>query len=359
MGLLQGAIAFRSYRVFGDLPENAKENLLILARRYVFRGFRDETDDRAIGFIPLDELLDEDISYEQFFSNNYVVFSLRRDSRAVAKNVLRAYTKRAVREFQEKHNLESVSRLQRKEIEEVTHLKLLKEVFPKIASYDVCWNLDTGMLFFFNTGNSINDEFLPLFRKAFSLELLPLTPTTTAKLLNPDAAHTDATLLGQEFLTWLLYVVTVDRARVTGEFDVEMECWLEDSITLKGRETENSYKGGASQQGPEAKISLLKGQLVARLRIGFKYNDMEWLFTLTDSWFDKGSVKIPAVLSLESDDKFYERISHVEEVQRFVDTAFRVFLDARTDEASWQRETDSMKAWFGTVNLDELVPELL
>jgi len=56
-------------------------------------------------------------------------------------------------------------------------------------------------------------------------------------------------------------------------------------------------------------------------------------------------LKIPAVLSRETDEKFYERMSLIEEAERMIRELYRLFLQKRLDSKAWDKELTAIRTW--------------
>lgn len=162
--------------------------------------------------------------------------------------------------------------------------------------------------------------------------------------------------LGGEFMMWLWFKSETH----DGLFEIEdhgaVEVVYDNRLVLEAyvAETErNTLKGGAPAYSPEAKVALRHGKRVSRAKLRVVKDGREWTFTFKADGMDYTSVKIPAVLSKEEDDKFYERMYLVEELEDIMDRLYEEFLDIRLDEQAWEEQmVPAMRKW---VNTDERV----
>ena len=163
--------------------------------------------------------------------------------------------------------------------------------------------------------------------------------------------------LGNEFLMWLWFKSeTHDGLLEVGEHGT-VEVIFDDSLVLEAylAETErNTLKGGSPAYSPEAKTALRHGKRVSRAKIRVIKDGREWVFTLKAEGMDLSSVNIPAVLSRKEDEKFYERMYLVEELEEIVDDLYQEFILLRLHEGWHEKMVPAMREWIGT---DEQVYE--
>ncbi|OGQ99072.1 MAG: hypothetical protein A2284_06885 [Deltaproteobacteria bacterium RIFOXYA12_FULL_61_11] len=354
MGLLTGSIGYRSYCVLGEVPANYKDTFLALINRYLFKNFSDETEDETLGWVPCNDTLAEVIGFDEMFLNEYVLLTLRKDTRKVPGNILTAHTRHAVRCYREEHQLERVPTRVRKELHEREHLRLLTKVFPSMQTCDLCWNVSSGRLYFFSSSERMNEDFTRLFQRTFGLEVLPLCPTRLLQLQGLELPGADSRILGQEFLTWLVFKLDTAYLELTEALPIKTECWIDEQLSLRGETTRNSFSGPLSTSNLETKIGVRRGNMVDRLRLGFRIGELEWRCTLTAPPQDKRSVAVPKGVAIEEDDAFYERVSTIEQVEQVVFALFDLFLDVRRTPETWQPEQLAFAGWLAELPLDSL-----
>ena len=165
--------------------------------------------------------------------------------------------------------------------------------------------------------------------------------------------------LGSEFLMWLWFKTeTHDGLMQLGEHG-DLEVVFDDSLVLEAylAETErNTFTGGAPAYSPEAKVALQQGKRVARAKLAVIKEGREWTFTLKAEGMDFSSVKIPAVLSRQEDEKFYERMYLVDELEDIVDALYKEFLQIRLSDQWHDRMVPAMREWVASE--DAVPPEL-
>ena len=169
--------------------------------------------------------------------------------------------------------------------------------------------------------------------------------------------------LGSEFMMWLWFKSETHDGLLEVDEHGPVELVYDDRLVLEAylAETErNTLKGGAPAYSPEAKVALQHGKRVSRAKLRVVKDGREWTFTFKAEGMDYTSVKIPSVLSRREEEKFYERMYLVEELEDIMDRLYAEFLDLRLDDV-WQEEmVPAMKEWVGTDDMVdmELYPEV-
>ena len=178
--------------------------------------------------------------------------------------------------------------------------------------------------------------------------------------------------LGREFLVWLWHESEhAEGVLPIGEGE-SVSLWLEEQLTLisddlLGRH-ECRLKGSTPSLTNEAKEALRAGKLPVKAKIridrsggsdgrphsaearsagaegGRRHERSDqsdrqpqsWSFLFDADTLGIGSVSIPALLTEEDDEKFYERMQLVEELEAMIGALFETFLRLRTSPA-WER----------------------
>lgn len=152
--------------------------------------------------------------------------------------------------------------------------------------------------------------------------------------------------LGTEFLTWLWFA----SERSDGRFKVGDEgvrVWIDDRLSLESliaESQEDSFKGGTPSTSPEARMALKLGKKVSQARVRVKRGEREWLTTVKGRTLDLASIKLPAILNKVEDDRFYERMQLIEDLDRIIDALYAQFLAVRLGDA-WGKELEGIRAW--------------
>jgi len=154
--------------------------------------------------------------------------------------------------------------------------------------------------------------------------------------------------VGEEFLTWLWFRVERQDGRFTLDDGERIELNFDDQLTLEARLAEaeqNRLKGGSPTESAEAHEALRRGKRVTKAKLRLAKEGHEWFVSIDATTLGLSGLKIPAVLSRETDDKFYERMSLIEEAERMIRELYRLFLLTRLDAEAWNKELTAIRTW--------------
>ncbi len=158
--------------------------------------------------------------------------------------------------------------------------------------------------------------------------------------------------LGSEFMMWLWFKSETHDGFMEVDGHGPVEVVYDDRLVLEAylAETErNTLKGGSPAYSAEAKVALQHGKRVSRAKLRVIKDGREWTFAFKAEGMDFSSVKIPSVLSKEEEEKFYERMYLLEELEEIVDALYAEFLSIRLDDELWHhRMVPAMRKWVAT-----------
>jgi recombination associated protein RdgC len=187
MGILNGPISIRRYYVMGDLPEDFRERYVAILQAHAFAGFEAHSDlEKAAGWVTAQDPLDTELRDYQVFRNEYILFSLRQDTRRIPPSALRMHLRQAEEEHLARMGRPRLSRNEKKEIKALVRKRLLQQVLPNTKTADILWNINSKRLDFWSCSDKLNFEFSEMFEKQFSLALRPLGPFLNAVALHPE-----------------------------------------------------------------------------------------------------------------------------------------------------------------------------
>lgn len=155
------------------------------------------------------------------------------------------------------------------------------------------------------------------------------------------------TWLGRECLTWLLWksestepVVTVDDQPVNAVFNGK--------LTVRagaGDVTEAVVKGVTAPYSKLVKQALQRGLLVHTAKLQLTRGDQVYDLTVDAEFFDLRSVKLPALLQEEEDDKLTERLELVTRASAMLDGIVQAFIKERGSKNWASKTVPALKAW--------------
>lgn len=190
MGVYAKSLSFTRYFVRGETPADFFSWVDERLQAFLFREIDDTTDEKAWGWVELDNLLQTTFGGGQAHKGEYLAFSLRVDTRKVPAAVLRKHYLLGERTLLEQQKFRRLSRNQKLELKKTVLQGLLRRQMPQPSLFDVVWHPGRQRLWLFATSPKIREIFETLFRETFEMDLYLLFPYTLAQdVLDP--AHLD------------------------------------------------------------------------------------------------------------------------------------------------------------------------
>lgn len=262
MGVYANTVSITQFAVSGELPNT--DQFQWFSKKLTDRGFQsieNSTEESSDGWTLVDK--PDDASFDvpsDFWRDNFILFSLRRDQRKIPVAVLKSHTGREEGAFLAQNpNLRRTPKHKREEIKEQVQLRLLTRCLPVPSTVDVVWDQKNGVLTLYSLGTKVIERFEDIFRKTFEgfspviihpfararklLEGQLLDSLEAANQAGSDAVVAlirDNQWLGCEFMLWLL------QRGVNGEGEFSVCCpghitngekfsaWIDDRIQFQG-----------------------------------------------------------------------------------------------------------------------------
>lgn len=339
MGLLQGTMTLRFYRVDGDVPKKYREEYLEDLKRYAFRELGPEKE-FGIGWVSAENFLDTDFFDQKVFHNQYLTLAMRVDKKQVNARLFKALLQQELEKFKKEGNREKVRPAEKKEIKDRLHRKLLADAEPQRRTWDLCWDVGTGRAYFFGTADKLQDLFREQFQKTFHLDPVMLTVKARFEAAAGEALPPDVEDPGREFLTWLYWRTDKEGGKFNLEKSGEVTVWVDDKMLFKDateKPASCALSGGDPARAPEARAALAGGKRLSRVKLGLRRGEREWSFTLDGETLDLAALKLPALLTDQEDEKLYERLALLEEAAFVVDELFGEYARTRLSDA-WEKK---------------------
>lgn len=385
MGVYANTVSITQFVVNGEVP--GTDQFQWFSKMLTDRGFEsieNSTEESAEGWTLVDK--PDDASFEvpsDFWRDNYVVFSLRKDQRRIPAAVLKSHTAREEGAFLAQNpNLRRTPKHKREEIKEQVQLRLMTRCLPVPSTVDVVWDQNTGILTLYSLGTKVIERFEDIFRKTFEgFSPVIIHPFARArKLLDgqlldaleaANQAGSDAVValirdnqwLGWEFMLWLL------QRGVSGEGEFSVCCpghitnnekfaaWIDDRIQFQGGGEEGGIQkvtvSGSQDSYLEAISALKGGKQITSATICMEKDENLWKLTLKGDTFGFASFKCPQV-RVEKDSTvdqmsereavFYERMFLMDQGLQLFDSLFTAYLNERLSDA-WNGRLQAIQAW--------------
>jgi hypothetical protein len=390
MGVYANTVSITQFTITGDLP---KEDLFQwFSEKLSKKGFQsieNSTEETSEGWTLVDR--PDDAAFEapgDFWRDNYLVFSLRRDQRKIPSAVLKSHAGREEGVFLAQHpNLRRTPKNKRLEIKELVQTRLLTKCLPVPSSVDLVWDQKKGILTLFSLGAKVIERFEDIFRKTFEgFGLVMIHPYARASMLldgqmleglqKANQANSDAVTalirdnqwLGWEFMLWLL------QRGINGEGEFSVACaghfnanerfsaWIDDRIQMEGGGEEGGIQkvsvSGSQDSYLEAISALKGGKRITSATVCMEKDENLWKLTLKGETFGFASFKCPQIRiekdatvdeMSEREAAFYERMYLLEQGVQLFDSLFKAFLQERLS-GSWAGRVITIQEWLDGKN---------
>lgn len=155
--------------------------------------------------------------------------------------------------------------------------------------------------------------------------------------------------LGREFLVWLWHESEHEDGVLPIGNGESVQLWLEEQLTLASNDllekSESKLRAPTPSLTSEAKEALRAGKLPTKAKIRIDRGPQSFSFVFDADSLGIASVTIPALLTEDDDEKFYERMQLVEELEGILGALFETFLRLRTS-AAWERHAlPALREW--------------
>jgi len=193
MSIILGSISLTRFSVEGPLPDHHMEEFPERIARYAFRKLHeDSSDERAVGWVNIMDMLDSQFAAKEFFKDPYIAMSWRVDERKIPGKALKLHLREAEAEIKRAENVQYLSKARLQEIKERVRLQLLKRSIPNSSAYAMVWHLPLGVVIFGSVSSRLCDEFTEFFFKTFNLRLHTVFPYSLAhECLEDSGIQTD------------------------------------------------------------------------------------------------------------------------------------------------------------------------
>lgn len=385
MGVYANTVSIMHYTILGELPEkNQFEWFSTKLSHKGFQSIESSAEETSEGWVQVDR--PDEITFEtpaDFWRDDYLLFTLRRDQRKVPAAVLKSHISREEGAFLAQNpNLRRTPKNKREEIKELIQQRLLTRCLPVPSTVDIVWNQKNGILTLYSVGSNVIERFEDLFRKSFEgFTPIVIHPYARAKrLLSGDLlknlekanqANSDAVAalirdnqwIGWEFLLWLLhrgicgegeYNVNQNGHLAQGE---RFSAWIDEKIQLQGGGEEGGVQkvtvSGSQDSYLEAISALRGGKRITSATIYLEKDENLWKLTLKGENFAISSFKCPQVRvekdatveeMSEREAVFYERMFLTEQGLQMFDSLFSSFLTERLG-ADWNSRLKTIQEW--------------
>ena len=178
MGLISSTHSVSRYHIDGEIDGPVTETVLDGLTKYAIPQIESEYEEISAGWTPVESPYLPDFSKFSFQFGTYFLFSLRIDKKSIPAKLIQKFMAIEIEKKKEKSGRDFVSKNEKTELKEhVTDILMHK--IPAVPSiYDVLWNYEDSLIYFYSTQKAANELFETLFLKSFGLKAVRLFPYT-------------------------------------------------------------------------------------------------------------------------------------------------------------------------------------
>lgn len=190
MGAFNGSISFAKFYVRGELPEGLRDGFIERINLRAFRPLAAEEDaEQRDGWCSIENPLDCALDHGKAFFNAYLNLGYRVDRWQIPGPLFKAHFAEAERAHLAKNGREKLGKREKEELKTTVSRALRRQLIPVMKVIDLSWNLDTGVVRFWNQSAKVHEALEELFTDTFQLELVPESPYTAAAEIGLSAAE--------------------------------------------------------------------------------------------------------------------------------------------------------------------------
>ena len=172
-------------------------------------------------------------------------------------------------------------------------------------------------------------------------------------MLDIAVAYNRFKFLGDEFLTWLWFVIEQDPT-VIRKADPDINSFeIGNRIVLEKKQKEAFERitiKGEDAGLEEAKVALQNGAMVAELNLIYRSGQQKWQFTLKGESLNLSSLKTPKIAAPEKPEEVegsvLEKIFLYDKILQFLGKLYKSFIKLRLSSRWQSHEIVLIKKWF-------------
>jgi recombination associated protein RdgC len=189
LGALRGSISYSKHYVRGDLPDDFRDAFVESLRLRAFRPLGLEDDEPRVGWCSVENPLDCELDHAKVYFNAYLNLGLRIDRWQIPGPLFKAHFAEAERERLAKRGRDKLGKKEKEELAATVSRRLRKQLVPVMKVVDLSWNLDSGVVRFWNQSPRLVETLGEIFEATFNVGLVPESPYTAAARIGLADAH--------------------------------------------------------------------------------------------------------------------------------------------------------------------------
>jgi recombination associated protein RdgC len=356
MGLIKGNFSFMQFSVEGQMPQAFTAFISNRIKGNSYREAHNATEEKRMGWVSLTDILDTDFKEASYALGDYLIFSLRIDRKQISPKLMKIRLMEEQRKFLTEHGQTRIGKAMNEGIKDRVRLELMSKIDPVPSFYDVLWAVGQNKVYFSSLSDKVADDFVELFKKTFSLNLVRILPQQhPAALKNKtqgNVATEDMSSIGREFLTWLWFKSEERNGRIALSKNEEVELHLLKRIVLEAGEGEYAQGvvcSGLHTELIEGKEAIRQGKKVKEACMKLHFDQNEWEFNFKADTFYFQSMKMPVTDWTQTPEdpsaSLLERIYLIENAVKTIDKIYESFLAVRFSVKWTENEKTKLSQW--------------
>ena len=182
MSLLASTASITRYRIDGKIENNLLETIYNGLKKHMIPE-KEDASEKVVGWTSFDNPFKPDFENSSFYIGNYLIFSLRIDKKTISQKIVKKYYAIEVEKRLKESGLEYLSTHEQKMVKDHVINLLALRIPATPNTYDIIWNYEESVLWFFSNLKAANEELEDFFFKSFKLNIIKLFPYTIAHFL--------------------------------------------------------------------------------------------------------------------------------------------------------------------------------
>jgi hypothetical protein len=177
-------------------------------------------------------------------------------------------------------------------------------------------------------------------------------------MLDLAVAYNRYRFLGDEFLTWLWFLIEKDQNAFR---TIDSDCTgveVGSRIVLENRKRKSLERisiMGDDAGLEEGRLALKKGALLTELSLIFKTGEYQWEFSLKGESLNLGNLKTPGPAlppNMEEMELFLlDKTERINKITNLVETAFKMFIRIRVTSKWSNKIVPNIKKWITSIEV--------
>jgi len=182
MRLLSASNSITRYRIEGRLKKPVLETIAAGLQKNAISEIDDHASEKAVGWTSVEKPYQPDFSGSTYAYGTYFVFGLRIDRKTISPKIIKKYFEIESARQRAESGRQYLTRNEKQTIKDQVIDRLNVKIPATPHVYDVIWNYENSVLWFFSNLKAANEELETLFLRTFDLTLIRVIPYTAAHL---------------------------------------------------------------------------------------------------------------------------------------------------------------------------------